>query len=150
MPLRHKCTRRGKLPCLSFPCLLRFILRATELWRSESLLCTQLLPGWGQARPLAEDIVLNKAGMKHPCSAATASYQGRNGTEGPSLPCPSGDKPGEKFLLQVGKKLCGGEGSGTLNILTGTHILTLGQGASGVLSAVRVGHYWRAELVGAG
>lgn len=59
--------------------------------------------------------------MKHPCSAATASCQGRNGVEGPSPTCHAGNKPGAKFLLQAGKKLCGGEGLGTLNILMGRH-----------------------------
>lgn len=76
-----------------FSCSLRFILRACEPWCLGSLLCRQLLPGWGRAVPLAEDIVLNKAGMKHPpwCSQSLPARE-ENHAKAPSLPSPAGRK----------------------------------------------------------
>lgn len=76
-----------------FSCSLRFILRASEPWCLGSLLCRQLLLGWGRAGPLAEDIVLNKAGMKHPpwCSQSLPARD-ENPAKAPSLPSPAGRK----------------------------------------------------------
>lgn len=89
-------------------CSLRFILRAGELWCLGNLLCRQLLPGWGQARPLAEDNVLNRVHTKHPPSAAKTSARDGSPAEAPSCqPCQKKTLGQNSWCKQGKRSACG-------------------------------------------